>query len=207
MVRRPGSGGGSHVNIAVVGCGQVGTVTAACFAAVGHRVYGLEIDRQRAQQLSSGEVGFHEPGLSERCREGIQHGRLSFTTQPSEGIAPAELVFLSVGTPSSPTGQPHVSELHAAAAAIGPHLRSNAVVVTKSTVPVGSGDWLLTEFEGSAPGSWGRSIVANPEFLREGSAVDDFLQPDRIVLGGDTLAIERAERAFAPILEAPRLDG
>src|SRR5690606_13028574 len=129
---------------------------------------------------------FVEPGLPEILTSTLESGRLKFTDNPTEALADAEFVFLCVGTPPGPDGSPNLEQLESAIQSLAPHLRSGAVIVNKSTVPVGSGNWTRTILEDALEGlrelSFG--VVSNPEFLREGSAIDDFLYPDRIVLGG-----------------------
>ena len=139
--------------------------------------------------------------MAELCRHQVLAGKLRFAIDASDGVPQARVVFICVGTPASGSGAPDLGQLSAAAATIAPLLATDAIVVTKSTVPVGSGDWLRTELEEArGPAPWHGSIVANPEFLREGSAIDDFLHPDRIVLGGDRAAIDVVATLFEPLL-------
>ena len=174
--------------VTVVGAGYVGTVTAVCLAFLGHDVVGLDLSRIRAEQLAAGQVPFHEPGLPERLRQGLESGRLSFTSDPAIAAGSADVIFLCVGTPADGSGVPDMSQVEAAVRAIAPHLKPGVVVVSKSTVPVGSGNWVRTMIEEALPDTDGIEfhVVSNPEFLREGSAVEDFLYPDRIVLGGES---------------------
>jgi UDPglucose 6-dehydrogenase len=175
-------------HVTVVGTGYVGTVTAVCLAFLDHDVVGLDIDRIRAEQLAAGQVPFHEPGLPERLRQALESGRLSFTSDPATAAGSADVIFLCVGTPSAGSGVPDMSQVEAAVRAIAPHMKPGVVVVSKSTVPVGSGNWVRTMIEEALPDSDGVEfhVVSNPEFLREGSAIEDFLYPDRIVLGGES---------------------
>jgi UDPglucose 6-dehydrogenase len=171
--------------VVVVGTGYVGTVTAVCLSWLGHRVTGLDVDPGRAGQLSVGQLPFVEPRLPELLREALGTGRLHFDTDPA-AAAEADVVFLCVGTPTGPGGMPDMTQVGSASCAIAAHLRPGAIVVNKSTVPVGSGNWVHTLIEECAPGrTLDVAVVSNPEFLREGAAVEDFLHPDRIVLGGD----------------------
>jgi len=189
--------------IAVIGTGYVGAVTATCLAWLGHEVWGLDEDVARAGQLSAGQAPFHEPGLSELLAETLGTGRLHFTDDPGEALGAADVVFFCVGTPSSVSGMPDLTQVESAARTLAPHLREGMVVVNKSTVPVGSGNWVRTLLEESLPR---RScppfhVVSNPEFLREGSAIEDFLYPDRIVLGGEQAGVERIAEIYQPVLE------
>src|SRR3954470_746053 len=161
--------------IAVVGSGYVGTVTAACFAKLGHSVVGIDADPLRTSQLAAGQAPFYEPGLPELLTGTVQSGRLRFTSDAADGLADAAVIFLCVGTPTGPDGQPDLSQVESAARSLAPHLRDGTVIVNKSTVPVGCGNWVRTLLEDhlshdSAPDF---AVVSNPEFLREGSAIGD----------------------------------
>ncbi len=173
--------------VTVIGSGYVGTVTAVCLAWLGHEVIGFDTNRTRVQQLSGGDVPFFEPGLPEKLDEALATGRLSFTSDGETAFADAEVIFLCVGTPTGAAGLPDTSQIESAVQVVAAHLRPATVVVNKSTVPVGSGNWVRTLIEEALPpdNQVQFSVVSNPEFLREGSAVDDFLYPDRIVLGSE----------------------
>jgi nucleotide sugar dehydrogenase len=192
------------MRIAVVGSGYVGTVVAACMATIGHEVQAVEVDAKRLESLRSAEVPFFEPGLEPLLEDGLHSGRLSFFGNFESGLVGAEIIFLCVGTPGGANGDPDMQHVEAAAREIGRYAERGAVLVTKSTVPIGSGAWLanlMAEFRPEV-GNGGISVVSNPEFLREGSAVHDYLHPARVVLGGsDAEAIDRVARAYAPILE------
>ncbi|MCP3995033.1 MAG: UDP-glucose/GDP-mannose dehydrogenase family protein [bacterium] len=191
--------------MAVIGSGYVGTVVAACMAAIGHTVVAVEINEEKLARLQSGSSYFFEPGIDARLRSGIESGRLTFTNDFDEAMANSEVVFLCVDTPPGENGHPDVTNVTAAAKSIGKAMHSPHTIVTKSTVPVGSGNWLTSTIEGVLPDDVDLdvfSVVSNPEFLREGSAVDDFLYPDRIVLGGDdAAAVEKVANAYRPILD------
>jgi UDPglucose 6-dehydrogenase len=189
------------VKVAVVGTGYVGSVTATCLASLGCDVTGLDVDAARAEQLSAGQVPFYEPGLSELLTSVRATRRLRFTSDEREALASADVAFVCVGTPEGEGGRPDLRALRAAAVAIARHLHRGEVVVTKSTVPVGSGNWMRSTIEDAAPRDVGFSIVSNPEFLREGSAISDFLRPDRIVLGGDPDGIDRVLELYRPLLD------
>ncbi|HYF45102.1 MAG TPA: UDP-glucose/GDP-mannose dehydrogenase family protein [Acidimicrobiales bacterium] len=164
--------------IAVIGAGYVGLTTAACFAHLGHRVVCADILPDRVDQLSRGEVPIVEQGLDAVVREGLDSGRLSFVLGAPEAAKDAEFVYLAVPTPQGADGSADLSYIEAAAREIAPVLQPEAVVINKSTVPVGSTGVVERALERSDV-----YVVSNPEFLREGSAVQDFLHPDRVVIG------------------------
>ena len=166
--------------VAVLGAGYVGLTTAACLAHVGHEVACAEIDPARFELLRTGRIPIVEDGLGEMVTENIEAGRLAFSASPTEVVAEAEFIFLCVPTPQGEDGSADMSYIQAAAAEIGPVLPAESIVVNKSTVPVGS-----THVVERALGRSDVFVVSNPEFLREGSAVHDFLHPDRIVVGSD----------------------
>jgi UDPglucose 6-dehydrogenase len=174
--------------VTVVGTGYVGAVTAVCLTFLGHDVVGLDIDRSRAEQLAAAQLPFHEPNMPVRLEQALKSGRLSFTSDPAVAVGNADVIFLCVGTPTGHSGVPDMSQIEAAVRSIAAHLKPGAVVVNKSTVPVGSGNWVRTLIEEALPGidAIDFHVVSNPEFLREGAAVEDFLYPDRIVLGGES---------------------
>lgn len=193
------------LRIAVVGNGYVGTVVAACFAHVGHQVVGLEADDAKLARLRQGQAPFFESGLDDLLAQGIRTGALSFTADPSEAVGDCDAVFLCVGTPPGADGRPDMGATYEAATAVGGAMRGRHVVVTKSTVPIGSGRWLSSIIEdaisahGSAEPSF--SVVSNPEFLRQGSAIADFLHPERLVIGGDDpAALDLVANMYAPIV-------
>jgi len=188
--------------VAVIGTGYVGTVTATCFAWLGHDVVGLDVDPVRIGQLSVGQAPLFEPGLAELLTETITTGRLTFSTEPAT-IADAEIVFLCVGTPTGTGGAPDLSQVEAAAHAVAVNMAEGAIVVNKSTVPVGSGNWVRTMIEEALPRTGGPTfhVVSNPEFLREGCAIEDFLYPDRIVLGGENSAPAKVAALYEPVLD------
>ncbi len=166
--------------IAVIGTGYVGLTTGACFAHLGHRVICADIVPEKIDQLQRGEIPIHEARLEEIVRVGLDSGNLTFVLGSKNAVAEAEFVYLCVPTPQSADGSANLSYLQAAASEISAKLQPGTIVVNKSTVPVGS--TLLVE---QALGRSDISVVSNPEFLREGTAVDDFLNPDRVVIGAD----------------------
>ena len=167
-------------DILVVGTGYVGITTAACLAHLGHRVVGADIDERRVEQLSRGEIPIVEDGLEELVREGLASGNLRFTTDRAGAAASCEFAYLCVPTPQSPDGRADLSHIEDVARTIGPALPLDSIVVNKSTVPVGSTRVVERVLERGDV-----SVVSNPEFLREGSAVHDFMHPERIVIGSD----------------------
>lgn len=188
------------VRVAVVGAGYVGLTTGACLAAMGHRVVCTDIDEGRVAQLRAGRVPFHEPGLPAVVGRGLDSGRLSFAVGSTAAAAEADLVFLCLPTPTLPDGSVDIELIKEMAAEIGPHLRKGAVVVTKSTVPMGSSQVVAERL-----GRPDVAVVSNPEFLREGTAVDDFMNPDRVVIGAvDRAAAARVAGLYEP-LSAPIL--
>jgi UDPglucose 6-dehydrogenase len=166
--------------VAVVGTGYVGLTTGACFAHLGHQVTCADIDLSKVERLRRGEIPIYEPGLEALVAEGIASGRLSFTDDPVAAASEAGFVYLCVPTPQGDDGSADLSYLEAAARQIGPHLQAETIVVNKSTVPVGSAN-----FVAQVIGRGDIQVVSNPEFLREGTAVHDFLNPDRVVIGAD----------------------
>jgi UDPglucose 6-dehydrogenase len=166
--------------VAVIGAGYVGLTSAACLSHLGHRVVCSDALEDRVMGLRRGEIPIVEEGLAELVKEGLGSGRLSFTSSNAEAVNDAEFVLLCVPTPQADDGRVYMSCVRAVAVEIGPHLRSQSIVINKSTVPVGTAR--------AVEEALGRSdvrVVSNPEFLREGSAVNDFLHPDRIVIGAD----------------------
>lgn len=190
------------MNITVYGAGYVGLVAAACFAKVGNRVLTVDPDPTRLASLSAGRVPFLEPGLDELVTSGINAGTLRFTGDPEAAAAHAEIHFLAVGTPSASDGSTDESQLHAAARAIGRGATSNVIIVVKSTAPVGASERVAeaVRVELSAREVAHKvDVIVNPEFLRAGSAVTDFLKPDRVVIGGDNPdAIARVRELYLP---------
>ncbi|MGI9606992.1 MAG: UDP-glucose dehydrogenase family protein [Acidimicrobiales bacterium] len=170
----------SASRIAVVGTGYVGLTTGACFAELGHDVLCADIDSKKIDMLKTGEIPIHEDGLQSIVQENMKAGRLDFVLGAEHAVKGREFIYLCVPTPQGPDGRADLSYIEGAAREIAPFLDRGAVVVNKSTVPVGS--TLLVERAMERPDV---SVVSNPEFLREGSAVGDFLNPDRVVIGAD----------------------
>ena len=199
----PSDGGGraaSSAAVAVIGAGYVGLTTAACLARMGHRVVCTDIDEPRIAGLQRGEMPIHEPGLDRLVRAGLDSGDLSFAYGSAEAASHADFVFLCVPTPAGRDGGTDLSFLEAAATEIGQSLRPQTVVVNKSTAPAGT-----TRFLARVLGRADVPVASNPEFLRQGSAVRDFLNPDRVVVGAaDPAVAERVAGLYASI-DAPVL--
>ena len=187
-------------NVGVIGCGYVGAVSAACLAELGHDVECIDIDRERINLLRSGRSPIYEPGLEEILVRGLRAGRLAFSSDYPDQFR-ASIVFIAVNTPGSQEGAADLRAVRDAVAQVAPRLQTGSIIVNKSTVPIGTGD--LVEGVARRCGARDVSVVSNPEFLREGSAVGDFLHPDRIILGSnDSTAIDRVEALYAG-LDAP----
>jgi UDPglucose 6-dehydrogenase len=172
--------------IAVLGTGYVGLVSGACLADFGLRVTCVDVDGERVAALKSGRIPFYEPGLAEIVQRNLAAGRLEFTDDVAKAVAGSLVIFIAVGTPDGPDGNADLSQVREAAKSIGRHLDGYRVIVTKSTVPVGTGAMIEDLLRKQAPPSATFDVVSNPEFLREGSAVNDFMRPDRVVLGTDS---------------------
>ena len=170
-------------NICVLGAGYVGLVTGACFADLGNRVTVLDIDEKKIDMLRRGETPIFEPGLSELIERNIAAERLHFTTSYAEGLKDAEFVFVAVGTPSGMDGEADLQYVRMAAESIAENMTHPLIVINKSTVPVGTGDWMADVIRKRQKEPIPFWVVSNPEFLREGSAIHDFMNPDRVVLG------------------------
>lgn len=191
-------------NIAVIGVGYVGLVTGTCFADLGNRVICMDVDAQRIADLKQGILPIYEPGLEEMVRRNIAAGRLSFTTSYAEALncpeSPAELVFIAVNTPAGVDGEAELRYVRSAAECIAQTMDHPLIIVNKSTVPVGTGDWVADIVKSKQPRPIPFSVVSNPEFLREGSAISDFMNPDRIVLGSlDEEAAQKVAQLYLPL--------
>ena len=188
--------------ICVIGTGYVGLVTGTCFSDMGHRVICLDINEKRIEKLNNGVMPIYEPGLKQIVDQNVEAGRLNFTTSYKQALENTEFAFIAVGTPSSIDGDADMQYVKMAAETIASHLDHPIIIVNKSTVPVGTGDWvseIIKSLNGGKTPPF--SVVSNPEFLREGSAVNDFMEPDRVVLGSTNR--EAAEKV-ADLYEALR---
>jgi UDPglucose 6-dehydrogenase len=173
------------MRVTMIGAGYVGLVSGACFADFGHVVTCVDRDRERIRKLKAGEMPIYEPGLDQLVAKNMREGRLSFADDAREAIANSDAVFIAVGTPSRRgDGHADLSYVFAAAEEIAELMHGYTVVVTKSTVPVGTGDHVESVIRARRPDA-DFSVVSNPEFLREGAAIDDFKRPDRVVVGAD----------------------
>jgi len=181
--------------ICVMGTGYAGLVTGTCLADFGNTVVCVDIDEQRIDRLNAGQVPIYEPGLQELVERNARLGRLSFSAEAGFAIKSSEIIFICVGTPSQPSGEVDMSFVHAAAESIGGFMETYKVVVNKSTVPTGTGDRVATIIRSKCNHD-DFDVVSNPEFLREGSAIDDFMNPDRVVIGASS---ERAMEAIVDI--------
>ncbi|MEZ5680525.1 MAG: UDP-glucose/GDP-mannose dehydrogenase family protein [Erythrobacter sp.] len=188
------------MKITMIGSGYVGLVSGACFADFGHEVVCVDLDQAKIDALQRGDVPIYEPGLTELIARNARAGRISFTTELAPAVARAELIFIAVGTPSRRgDGHADLSYVEAAAADIARAMDGFTVVVTKSTVPVGTGDEVERIIASTRPdGDF--AVVSNPEFLREGAAIEDFKRPDRIVIGSeDPRALAVMREAYRPL--------
>ncbi|MFH1927614.1 MAG: UDP-glucose/GDP-mannose dehydrogenase family protein [Chloroflexota bacterium] len=183
--------------ITVIGAGYVGLVTGTCFADLGNRVICVDIDEEKIEKLKRGIIPIFEPGLEEMVRRNTQAGRLSFTTSYQEGIDGTEFVFIAVDTPSGADGEADLHAVRSVARGIAEVMDHPIIIVNKSTVPIGTGDLVTDIILKHRTKEVQFSVVSNPEFLREGSAVTDFLNPDRIVLGAtDSEAAEQVAHLY-----------
>jgi UDPglucose 6-dehydrogenase len=194
------------MHIAVIGTGYVGLVTGACFAEFGVDVTCVDIDADKIARLSAGEMPIYEPGLEQLVTKDMQSGRLRFTTDIKQAVEQALVIFLAVGTPPKSDGSPDLSFVEAAATSVAEDMNGYKVIVTKSTVPIGTGEWLRKLIREKQKSRLNFGIVSNPEFLREGAAINDFMRPDRVVIGSrDEEAIAIMRDLYRPLylIEAP----
>ena len=187
------------MKIAVIGTGYVGLVAGACFADTGNEVICVDIDPTKIEALKRGEIPIFEPGLETLVKRGSQEGRLIFTTSTQDAVRAAEIIFMAVGTPPQPNGEPDLKYLKQASEQVAKAMDGPRIIVNKSTVPIGShrvvADWMAPFTRHSF------EVVSNPEFLKEGSAVDDFLKPDRVVIGTlNEQAYQRMADLYAPFV-------
>jgi UDPglucose 6-dehydrogenase len=188
-------------NICVIGTGYVGLVTGTCFADMGNKVTCLDIDQDRIDKLHQGIMPIYEPGLEQIVLQNVKAGRLSFTTDYAEALKDAQFAFIAVGTPSGVDGEADLQYVRQAAEEVADRVQDSIIVVNKSTVPVGTGDWvadIISKKRNGRPLNF--HVVSNPEFLREGSAINDFMSPDRVVLGSiERAGAEEVARLYAPL--------
>ena len=194
------------MNICVVGVGYVGLVTGACFAEFGVHVTCVDNDEVKIELLNKGEVPFYEPGLKELIGKNVREGRLSFTTDAGTAIRNSLVIFIAVGTPSAADGSADLTYIREVAVSIGQNLDGYKVIVTKSTVPVGTGHMITEIIQEERKSDISFDVVSNPEFLREGSAIEDFMRPNRVVLGTESeQAVAIMKDLFSPLylIETP----
>lgn len=194
------------MQIAVIGTGYVGLVTGACFAEFGVDVTCVDVDAEKISRLSSGIMPIYEPGLEHLVSKNTQSGRLRFTTDIKQAVEQSLVIFLAVGTPPQSDGTPNMSYVEAAALSVAEHMNGYKVIVTKSTVPIGTGEHIRRLIREQQKSKVNFGIVSNPEFLREGAAINDFMRPDRVVLGSrDDEAIAIMKDLYRPLylIEAP----
>lgn len=213
------------MRVCVIGTGYVGLVTGACLSHVGHHVICVDNNEEKVKLMKSGQTPIYEPGLSDIMQSGIQSGLLEFTSDLKAGVEHGQILFIAVGTPALPNGESDTRYVEAVARGIGSNLTKDyKVIVNKSTVPIGSGDWVrMIALDGvmerqkaavtagggtdSNPQEVDFEVVSNPEFLREGSAVHDSFNPDRIVLGSNSKrAVELMQELYKPIVEREKAD-
>ena len=191
------------MNICVVGSGYVGLVTGACLADFGMTVVGVDKDRSKVEALTRGKVPIYEPGLETLVEKNMKEGRLRFTTELGPAIEEARAVFIAVGTPPRSDGSADLTFIKEVAESIGDHLNDFKIIVTKSTVPVGTGKMIEQIVQERTGGKQRFAVVSNPEFLREGSAIEDFMNPDRVVIGTrDVKASELMLDVYSPLVAA-----
>ncbi len=187
-------------NIAVAGTGYVGLSTGTCFADMGNNVTCIDINEEKIAMLKRGESPIYEPGLSEMIVRNMKAGRLHFTTSYEEALKDAEFIFICVGTPSGVDGEADLQYVRMAAESVARAMTHPLIVINKSTVPVGTGDWVADIIRRSQPEPIDFSVVSCPEFTREGSAIYDFMNPDRVVIGSrDPEAAERVAQLHLPL--------
>ncbi len=186
------------MKLTVVGTGYVGLVTGTCFADLGNEVICVDIDEEKINALNEGRIPIYEPGLEEMVRRNAAAGRLDFTTDLGDVVEKSEIIIIAVGTPSLPSGEADLSAVRAVAATIGRHLNTpDKIIINKSTVPVGTGEMVTEIIKRESGGSNPFHVVSNPEFLREGSAISDSMEPDRVVIGSnDPYAAEKVASLY-----------
>ncbi|MGQ9664528.1 MAG: UDP-glucose dehydrogenase family protein [bacterium] len=193
------------MKVCMIGTGYVGLVSGTCFAEIGHNVICVDNDERKIEILKKGKIPIYEPGLLPLVQKNVSAGRLNFSTSINEGVRASLFVFIAVGTPPKESGEPDLSSIENVASEIGEAMEDYKIVVEKSTVPVQTGKWIRTVIERFNKKGIPFDVASNPEFLREGSAINDFLRPDRIVLGVET---EKAKQKLLELYEpinAPKI--
>ena len=182
----------------MIGAGHVGLVSGACFADLGNKVICVDVDKEKIDKLNKGTIPFFEPGLEKLVKKNVEEGRLSFATRIEEGVKESEVIFIAVGTPPRQNGEADLSYVEDVSRRIAEAMDDYRIIVEKSTVPVRTGEWVGRAIKLNNIHRVDFDVVSNPEFLREGSAIYDFMQPDRIVIGVES---ERAEKVMRELYE------
>lgn len=193
------------MNVCVIGTGYVGLVTGAVFADLGNEVVCVDKDEAKVAMLNRGEMPIYEPGLKEMVKRNMEENRISFTTSIAEGVKRALVVFIAVGTPPKENGETDLRFVESAAKEIAKHMDGYKIIVNKSTVPVGTGDFVKRTIEANGPAGLEFDVVSNPEFLKEGTAISDSLFPERIVIGAPNQHVAMALLELYAPLEVPML--
>jgi UDPglucose 6-dehydrogenase len=191
------------MKIAVVGCGYVGLVTGACFAGLGHSVICVDNDGHKITSLKKGRLPIYEPGLDKLVRQSVRQKRLFFTTDLPKAARQSEIIFIAVGTPPKPGGEADLSFVENVAQTIARQMTSYRLIVEKSTVPVQTGEWIRETIRRHAKKGVQFDVASNPEFLREGSGLEDFMRPDRVILGVESKKAESILTALYKPLKCP----
>ncbi|ADL13644.1 nucleotide sugar dehydrogenase [Acetohalobium arabaticum DSM 5501] len=193
------------MKLSVFGTGYVGLVSGACFAELGHEVICVDIDEEKIEGLRNGVMPIYEDGLKEIVDRNYANGNLKFTTLPAEGVTESDIIFIAVGTPSDNEGGADLSAVEAVVESIAENINDYKIVVDKSTVPVGTGDWVEEMIEEQKEADYEFDVVSCPEFLREGTAVDDTMNPDRVVIGTESEKAAEVMDELHQDFEAPIL--
>jgi UDPglucose 6-dehydrogenase len=194
------------MKICMIGSGYVGLVTGVCLAEFGMEIVCVDKDKTKIERMRKGQSPFYETGLDDLMEKNMKEGRLSFSTDIGQGVRSSQVIFIAVGTPANNDGSPNLSQVEAVAREIAAYMKDYKIIVLKSTVPVGTGKWVKGLITEAVKGAVPFDMVSNPEFLREGAAVEDFFRPDRIVIGAESArAIEVMKEIYNAfyLIEAP----
>src|SRR4030042_682567 len=194
------------MKICMIGSGYVGLVTGACLSEYGMEIICVDSDKAKIATLEKGESPFYEPGLEDLIEKNMKDGGLSFSTDTKKGVRASTVIFIAVGTPANSDGSPDLSHVEAVVREVASYMNEYKIIVLKSTVPVGTGKWIKGVIEEEVKGACTFDLVSNPEFLREGAAVEDFFRPDRVVIGAESeRAIEAMKEIYSELylIEAP----
>jgi UDPglucose 6-dehydrogenase len=194
------------MKICMIGSGYVGLVTGVCLAEFGMEIICVDKDKTKIEMMQKGQSPFYEPGLDDLIEKNMKEGRLSFSTDTKKGVVASSVIFIAVGTPANNDGSPNLSQIEAAVREVARSMNEYKIIVLKSTVPVGTGKWAKGVIEEETKGACTFDLVSNPEFLREGAAVEDFFRPDRVVIGAESEgAIEAMKEIYNAfyLIEAP----